>query len=61
MNQPDNPNTPGYTEFQGMFSDIDQMDVPDEYLYRQVNLLSEVNGQLTTRGGLRRVTLETLE
>jgi hypothetical protein len=55
------PASPELRQFEGMFSDVDPRDVPEGKLLFQLNLVSEVNGQLTTRGGLRRVELETLE
>ncbi len=60
MNKPPqvSDNTP---MFRGQFSDIDQGDVPEGCMYRQVNMLSVTNGQLTTRGGLKEITLDTLE
>lgn len=48
-------------EFKGMYSDTDPLDCPKGTMYRQLNLLSITNGQLTTRGGLREITLDTLE
>ena len=49
------------SEFKGQYSDADPQDVPDSTLWRQLNMLSIVNGQLTSRGGLKEVTLDILE
>lgn len=61
MNQPESPNAPTTHDFLGVYSDSDPRDVPDGYLLRQLNLYCEKNGQLTTRGALRTIRLETLE
>lgn len=61
MNEREPPTPSSARSFEGCFSDIDPSDVPDNMMWRQVNLLSEVNGQLTTRGGLRVVTTEELD
>lgn len=48
-------------EFKGQVSDTDPLECPKGAMYRQVNMLSIVNGQLTTRGGLKEITLDILE
>lgn len=48
-------------DFKGMFSDCDPEDVPPETLHRQVNLMCVTQGVLTTRGGLKVLTMDTLE
>lgn len=48
-------------QFKGMASDCDPEDCPPETLYRQVNLMSITDGILTTRGGLKELTLDILE
>lgn len=60
MDKPPAQTTP-ILKFGGMFSDTDPGDVPEEMLWRQMNCFSIRNGELTTRGGLREVTVETLE
>ncbi len=47
--------------FKGQLSDIDSGDVPEGYMLQQHNLMSIKNGQLTTRGGLKEIILDTLE
>jgi hypothetical protein len=47
--------------FGGVFSDVDAGDVPDQKLWRQSNVMSVRNGELTTRGGLVDIELDTLE
>lgn len=47
--------------FKGQYSDIDSGDVPEGYLLQQHNMMSIKNGQLTTRGGLKEIILDTLE
>lgn len=47
--------------FGGLFSDADPADVPEGKLWRQLNVLSIRNGELTTRGGLADLALDTLE
>lgn len=48
-------------EFNGQYSDTDAGNCPEGTMYRQVNMMSVVQNQLTTRGGLKEVTLDTLE
>lgn len=47
--------------FGGVFSDAEPNDVPEGKTWRQLNLLSIRNGELTTRGGLALLELDTLE
>lgn len=47
-------------EFKGMYSDCDYQDCPEGTMAQQINMMSVVNGQLTTRGGLKVVTLDTV-
>lgn len=47
------------SEFKGMVSDTEAQ--PPETLKRQLNLMSVTSGSLTTRGGLKEVTLDLLE
>lgn len=49
------------TEFKGQYSNTDPADCPEGTLLKQTNMLSILNGQLTTRGGLKIVTLDILE
>jgi hypothetical protein len=49
------------SKFSGQFSDVDPSDAPEGAMVQQVNMMSVVNGTLTTRGGLKEVTLEVLE
>lgn len=48
-------------DFQGQQSNVDPGDCNDGAMVQQVNMMTVVRGQLTTRGGLKRVTLEELE
>lgn len=48
-------------EFKGQYSDTDPLDCPSGTMFKQFNMLSITNGQLTTRGGLHEITLDTLE
>lgn len=48
-------------EFAGQYSDVDQDDCPRGTMYKQLNLHSIVQGQLTTRGGLKEIATDTLE
>ena len=48
------------TEFNGMYSDCDPSACPDGTMAQQINMMSVVNGQRTTRGGLKVVTLDTV-
>lgn len=47
--------------FAGQYSDIDPSDCPQGTMYKQLNMLSITQGQLTTRGGLKEIELDTLE
>lgn len=46
--------------FNGQYSDTDPQDCPEGTMYRQVNMMSVIQNQLTTRGGLKVVTLDTI-
>jgi len=48
-------------KFNGQYSDIDPEDCPPETLFRQLNLMTVTKGLLTTRGGLKQLTLDILE
>lgn len=48
-------------DFQGQQSNVDPGDCTDGAMVQQVNMMTVIRGQLTTRGGLKRVTLEELE
>lgn len=48
-------------DFRGQFSNVDPEDCPDGAMVEQVNLMSIKPGLLTTRGGLKLVTLDALE
>lgn len=60
MNKPP-PQFEVMDEFKGQYSDSDPLDCPPGTMYRQFNMHSVINGQLTTRGGLKEITLDTLE
>jgi hypothetical protein len=49
------------SDFKGCFSDAEPNDVPGGHLHRQLNVLSARNGELTSRGALIELVLETLE
>jgi len=48
-------------DFKGQYSDIDPMDNPQGTMQLQLNMLCITQGELTTRGGLKEVTLDALE
>lgn len=49
------------SKFSGQVSDVNPSDAPEGAMTQQVNMMSVVNGILTTRGGLKEITLEVLE
>lgn len=49
------------SEFKGQVSNTDPADCPPETVFRQLNLMCVTPGLLTTRGGLKEITLDTLE
>lgn len=49
------------SDFAGQVSNVDPGDCPDGAMVLQVNLMCIKPGQLTTRGGLKLVTLDELE
>lgn len=48
-------------DFQGQQSNVDPGDCTEGAMVLQLNMMSVVQGQLTTRGGLKEVTLDILE
>lgn len=49
------------SDFRGQVSNIDPGDCPEGAMLEQVNMMSIVPGQLTTRGGLKRIEVDVLE
>jgi hypothetical protein len=47
--------------FDGVFSDAEAGAVPDQKLWRQNNVMSVRQGELTTRGGLVLIEFDVLE
>jgi hypothetical protein len=60
VNKP-SPATDALEVFRGTYSNADQQDIPPGHFFRMVNMMVIKQGELTTRGGLREVTLEVLE
>lgn len=55
------PYTTMVNTFNGQYSDIDPDDCPQGTMLKQHNMLSVVQGQLTSRGGLKEIELDILE
>ncbi len=47
-------------KFAGQISDLDDGE-DSQGMVQQINMLSEITGTLTTRGGLKEITLDVLE
>lgn len=48
-------------DFVGLYSDVEDRDIPNGGMAEQINIFSKKTGSLETRGGLVEVTLTLLE